>query len=59
MTVRVEFALSDPDAPDEVAERPSSALKYLQGIYCNPMEPTSVRMRAAALALPSRARSYR
>src|SRR5262245_52098767 len=29
-----------------------SALKYLQSIYRNPMEPTGVRIRAAVEALP-------
>jgi hypothetical protein len=28
-----------------------NALSYLQSIYRNPLEPTSVRMRAAALAI--------
>jgi hypothetical protein len=30
----------------------SDALDYLQSIYRNPLEPTSLRMRAAALAIP-------
>ena len=29
-----------------------SALEYLQSIYRNPLEPTGVRMRAAAMAIP-------
>jgi hypothetical protein len=28
------------------------ALGYLQGIYGDPLQPTSVRMRAAAIAIP-------
>jgi hypothetical protein len=31
---------------------PGCALDYLQSIYKNPLQPTSLRMRAAAQALP-------
>jgi hypothetical protein len=35
----------------ESPEPELNALTYLQSIYRNPLEPTSVRMRAAALAI--------
>jgi hypothetical protein len=35
-----------------IAKQDLSALAYLQSIYRDPLQPTSTRMRAAALALP-------
>ena len=41
-----------PAVREEPERTPENALAYLRSIYRDPRQPTSTRMRAAALALP-------
>jgi hypothetical protein len=51
MTLRNSFAGISAGAADIENDEPVRALEYLQSIYRDPLQPASVRMRAATIAV--------
>jgi hypothetical protein len=51
MTLRNSFAGIRAGAADIEKDEPVKALDYLQSIYRDPLQPASVRMRAASIAV--------